>query len=74
MVDATVRARGGGREGIDRIAITASECRGCTMESRRCWGFIPRIYLPEYHPRPSRIPPSPYPIPEGFDVQQGGEK
>jgi len=29
------------------------------MESRRRWGFIPHIYLPEYHPRPSRIPSSP---------------
>lgn len=27
------------------------------MESRRRWGFIPRIYLPEYHPRLGRIPP-----------------
>lgn len=58
-------------EGIDRIAITASECRGCSMESRRRWGFILRIYLPEYHPRPSRMSPL---IPEGSMLRQAGRR
>lgn len=49
------RAGKRGEREIDRIAITASEWRGCSMESRRRWGFILRIYLPEYHPRPSRM-------------------